>query len=63
MLSISAVLLLLLVVALLVRKFGLRIPHALASALLGFYAASSSWGPSITSFLSKLAAMLGHFSP
>ncbi|MCZ4102661.1 hypothetical protein [Streptomyces sp. H39-C1] len=63
MLSISAIVLLLALVALLIRKFGLRPPHALASALLGFYAASSSWGPSITTFLAKLAAMLGHFSP
>ncbi|CAM5309267.1 MULTISPECIES: hypothetical protein [Streptomyces] len=58
-LSISAVVLLLIVVFLLIRKSGLKGAHALVCVLLGFYLASSSVGPMIGDFTSNVAGMIG----
>ncbi|MGK5545063.1 hypothetical protein ACSNOH_10080 [Streptomyces sp. URMC 127] len=46
-LSISAVVLLAIVVFMLCRKSGLKAGHAAVCVLLGFYLASSSLGPTI----------------
>ncbi|MEU1615865.1 hypothetical protein ACFZAU_06145 [Streptomyces sp. NPDC008238] len=60
-LSISAVLLLLIVVFLLVRKAGLKAGHAVVCVLLGFYLASSSIAPTISDLTSNVAGMIGDF--
>ncbi|MDJ0343824.1 hypothetical protein QMK19_28115 [Streptomyces sp. H10-C2] len=60
-LSISAVVLLLIVVALLVRKSGLKGGHAVACILLGFYLASSSVAPTIQQLTNSLAGVIGGF--
>ncbi|AEW96337.1 MULTISPECIES: hypothetical protein [Streptomycetaceae] len=60
-LSISAVVLLLIIVLLLVRKSGLKIGHAIVCALLGFYLASSSIGPTIHQLTTNVAGMIGNF--
>jgi hypothetical protein len=57
-LSISAVLLLLVIVFLLIRRSGLKWGHAVACMLLGFYLASSSWSPQITDFTNNVAGMI-----
>lgn len=58
-LSISAVVLLAIVVFLLVKKSGLKAGHALVCVLLGFYLASSSVAPTIRSLTTNVAGMLG----
>jgi hypothetical protein len=60
-LSISAVLLLLIVVFLLVRKAGLKAGHAVVCILLGFYLASSSIAPTIRDLTNNVAGMIGDF--
>jgi hypothetical protein len=60
-LSISAVLLLLIVVFLLVRKAGLKAGHAVVCVLLGFYLASSSIAPTIRDLTTNVAGMIGDF--
>jgi hypothetical protein len=60
-LSISAVLLLLIVVFLLVRKAGLKAGHAVVCVLLGFYLASSSIAPTIKDLTNNVAGMIGDF--
>ncbi|MDX3078120.1 hypothetical protein ACFWVC_06735 [Streptomyces sp. NPDC058691] len=60
-LSISAVLLLLIVVFLLVRKSGLKAGHAVVCVLLGFYLASSSIAPTIRDLTNNVAGMIGDF--
>ncbi|WP_431960318.1 hypothetical protein [Actinacidiphila sp. bgisy160] len=60
-LSISAVLLLLIVVFLLVRKAGLKAGHAVVCVLLGFYLASSSIAPTIRDLTNNVAGMIGDF--
>lgn len=60
-LSISAVLLLLIVVFLLVRKSGLKAGHAVVCVLLGFYLASSSIAPTIKDLTNNVAGMIGDF--
>jgi hypothetical protein len=60
-LSISAVLLLLIVVFLLVKKAGLKSGHALVCVLLGFYLASSSIAPTIRTLTTNVAGMIGNF--
>ena len=57
-LPISAALLMLIVVFLLVRRSGLKVWHAVACTLLGFYLASSSIAPSIHTLTSNVAGML-----
>jgi Na+/H+ antiporter NhaD/arsenite permease-like protein len=58
-LSISAVVLLAIVVILMVKKSGLKAGHALVCMLLGFYLASSSVAPTISDVTSNVAGMLG----
>ncbi|MEU2789551.1 hypothetical protein [Streptomyces sp. NPDC007100] len=58
-LSISAVVLLAIIVFLLVRKSGLKMGHAIVCMLLGFYLASSSIGPTIKALTTNVAGMLG----
>ncbi|MFH8472978.1 hypothetical protein [Streptomyces sp. NPDC018000] len=58
-LSISAVVLLAIVVVLLIRKSGLKAGHALVCGLLGFYLASSSIAPSISNLTTNVASMIG----
>ncbi|MCZ7458165.1 MULTISPECIES: hypothetical protein [unclassified Streptomyces] len=58
-LSISAVVLLAIVVFLLVRKSGLKAGHAAVCMLLGFYLASSSIAPTISELTTNVAGMIG----
>ncbi|MFE7133187.1 hypothetical protein ACFVIM_20240 [Streptomyces sp. NPDC057638] len=60
-LSISAVLLLAVIVFLLIRKSGLKGGHAAICVLLGFYLASSSIAPTISDLTSNVAGMIGDF--
>ncbi|MEU5433907.1 hypothetical protein AB0G73_11085 [Streptomyces sp. NPDC020719] len=57
-LSISAVVLLAIIVFLLVRKSGLKAGHAVVCTLLGFYLASSSMAPTISEFTNNVAGMI-----
>ncbi|GAA2725886.1 MULTISPECIES: hypothetical protein [Streptomyces] len=59
-LSISAVVLLAIIVFLLVRKSGLKLGHAVVCMLLGFYLASSSMGPTIHQLTSSVTAMVSN---
>jgi hypothetical protein len=58
-LSISAVVLLAIVVFLLVKKSGLKGGHALVCILLGFYLASSTVAPTINDLTTNIASMIG----
>ena len=58
-LSISAVVLLAIIVFLLVKKSGLKGGHAVVCMLLGFYLASSSIAPTINELTSNVAGMIG----
>ncbi|MEU8700671.1 hypothetical protein ACIQM0_05030 [Streptomyces sp. NPDC091387] len=58
-LSISAVVLLAIVVFLLVRKSGLKGGHAVVCMLFGFYLASSSIAPTISEVTTNVAGMIG----
>ncbi|MEU0281409.1 hypothetical protein ACIOGX_23790 [Streptomyces sp. NPDC088147] len=58
-LSISAVVLLAIVVFLLIRKSGLKAGHAVVCMLLGFYIASSSIAPTISELTTNVAGMIG----
>ncbi|MER6116827.1 hypothetical protein E6R60_34805 [Streptomyces sp. A0642] len=58
-LSISAVVLLAIVVFLLIRKSGLKGGHAVVCMLLGFYLASSSMAPTISELTTNVAGMIG----
>jgi hypothetical protein len=60
-LSISAVLLLAIIMFLLIRKSGLKGGHAAVCVLLGFYLASSSIAPTITDLTTNVAGMIGDF--
>ncbi|MDT0265444.1 hypothetical protein RM844_03955 [Streptomyces sp. DSM 44915] len=57
-LSVSAVLLLLVIVVLLVRKAGLKPLHALVCVLLGFYLAGSNMAPTIDDFSTSIGDMI-----
>ncbi|MFJ6747087.1 MULTISPECIES: hypothetical protein [unclassified Streptomyces] len=59
-LSISAVVLLAIIVFLLVKKSGLKGGHAFVCMLLGFYLASSSIAPTIKQVTTNVAGMLGN---
>jgi hypothetical protein len=61
-LSISAVVLLAIIVVLLVKKSGLKAGHAVVCMLLGFYLSSSSIAPTIEQVTSNVAGMLGDIS-
>ncbi|MEV0737389.1 MULTISPECIES: hypothetical protein [unclassified Streptomyces] len=58
-LSISAVVLLAIVVFLLVKKSGLKGGHAVVCILLGFYLASSTIAPTISDLTTNIASMIG----
>ena len=58
-LSISAVVLLAIVVFLLVKKSGLKAGHAIVCMLLGFYLASSTVAPTINELTTNIAGMIG----
>ncbi|MFJ5264123.1 hypothetical protein ACIQAC_27040 [Streptomyces sp. NPDC088387] len=58
-LSISAVVLLAIVVFLLVKKSGLKAGHAVVCVLLGFYLASSTIAPTINELTTNIAGMIG----
>lgn len=58
-LSISAVVLLAIVVFLLVKKSGLKGGHAVVCVLLGFYLASSTVAPTIKQVTTNIAGMIG----
>ncbi|MFB7054333.1 MULTISPECIES: hypothetical protein [Streptomyces] len=57
-LSISAVVLLAIVVFLLVRRSGLKAGHAAVCVLLGFYLASSTIAPTLSQLTSNVASMI-----
>ncbi|MCY0940605.1 MULTISPECIES: hypothetical protein [Streptomyces] len=57
-LSISAVVLLAIVVFLLVRRSGLKAGHAVVCVLLGFYLASSTIAPTLNQLTSNVASMI-----
>lgn len=58
-LSISAVVLLAIIVFLLIKKSGLKAGHAVVCMLLGFYLASSTVAPTISEVTSNIAGMIG----
>ncbi|MGP3967983.1 hypothetical protein [Streptomyces sp. 6N223] len=62
MVSVSAVLVLAVIVVLLVRKAGLKVLHASLCVLLGFYLASSSMAPSISDFGDTMADVIDEIS-
>lgn len=57
-LSISAVVLLAIIVFLLVRKSGLKAGHAVVCVLLGFYLASSTIAPTLSQLTNNVASMI-----
>ncbi|GHC74937.1 hypothetical protein AB0K89_24045 [Streptomyces cinnamoneus] len=59
-LSISAVVLLAIIVFLLVRKSGLKAGHAVVCVLLGFYLASSSIAPTLNQLSTSVAGMINN---
>ncbi|WP_049569372.1 hypothetical protein [Streptomyces sp. SBT349] len=61
-LSVSAVLLLAIVVVLLVRKAGLKVLHAVVCVLLGFYLAGSNMAPAIDDFSTSVSDMISELS-
>ncbi|MBE8472398.1 MULTISPECIES: hypothetical protein [Streptomyces] len=58
-LSISAVVLLAIIVFLLIKKSGLKAGHAIVCMLLGFYLASSTMAPTISELTTNIAGMIG----
>lgn len=58
-LSISAVVLLAIIVFILIKKSGLKGGHAAVCMLLGFYLASSTVAPTISTFTTNVASMIG----
>ncbi|MFE2426951.1 hypothetical protein ACFXJ5_09380 [Streptomyces sp. NPDC059373] len=61
--SVSAVLVLLVIVVMMVRKGGLKTGHAVVCVLLGFYLASSSLAPSIRDLTNNIARAIGKLDP
>ncbi|MCX4577285.1 MULTISPECIES: hypothetical protein [Streptomyces] len=60
-LSISAVVLLAIIVFILVKKSGLKAGHAVVCVLFGFYLASSTVAPTISDLTTNVADMIGSF--
>ncbi|MFJ5775939.1 hypothetical protein [Streptomyces sp. NPDC093094] len=58
-LSISAVVLLAIIVFILIKKSGLKAGHAVICMLLGFYLASSTMAPTISELTTNIAGMIG----
>ncbi|MEU9150447.1 hypothetical protein AB0N16_38555 [Streptomyces sp. NPDC051105] len=61
--SISVVLLLLFLAVLFMRQGALKISHALVCMLLGFYLASTSMAPTISSGLTATADLVSSLRP
>ncbi|MFD8719046.1 hypothetical protein EDD90_9021 [Streptomyces sp. Ag109_O5-1] len=61
--SISVVLLLLFVAVLFMRQGGLKISHALVCMVLGFFLASTSMAPTISSGLTATADLVSSLRP
>ncbi|WP_399882342.1 hypothetical protein ACGH7X_05960 [Streptomyces sp. BBFR51] len=61
--SISVVLLLSVLAVIFLRNGGLKISHALVCLLLGFYLASTSIAPTISSGLTATADIVGSLRP
>jgi hypothetical protein len=61
-LSISAVVLLAIIVFILIKKSGLKAGHAVVCMLLGFYLASSTLSPTISELTTNIADMVGSIS-
>ncbi|ANP49260.1 hypothetical protein J2Z21_002117 [Streptomyces griseochromogenes] len=59
-LSISAVVLLAIIVSLLIKKSGLKSGHAVVCVLLGFYLASSTVAPTISQLTTSVASMISN---
>ncbi|RKN47069.1 hypothetical protein [Streptomyces hoynatensis] len=61
-LSVSAVLMLAVIVVLLVRRSGLNVMHAIVCMLFGFYLAGSNMAPTIDNFSESVAEMISDLS-
>ncbi|MBT3151473.1 DUF2304 family protein [Streptomyces sp. CHD11] len=61
-LSISAVVLLAIIVFLLIKKSGLKAGHAIVCMLLGFYLASSTIAPTISEVTTNIAGIIGNIN-
>ncbi|MBT2400124.1 hypothetical protein [Streptomyces sp. ISL-100] len=61
--SISLVLLLLILAVIFLRNGGLKISHALVCALLGFFLAGTSMGPTIQNGIAATADVVGDLRP
>ncbi|MEW2487250.1 hypothetical protein [Streptomyces sp. NPDC048411] len=61
--SISLVLLLLMLAVLFLRNGGLKISHAIVCAMLGFFLAGTSMGPSIQEGLTATANVVSGLQP
>ncbi|MDF3147290.1 MULTISPECIES: hypothetical protein [unclassified Streptomyces] len=61
--SISVVLLLFILAVIFVRNGGLKVTHALVCLLLGFYLASTSMAPTISSGLTATADIVSSLRP
>ncbi|MDT0342505.1 hypothetical protein [Streptomyces litchfieldiae] len=61
-LSVSAVLLLAVIVVLLVRRAGLKVLHAIVCVLFGFYLAGSNMAPTIDDFSTNVSDMISDLS-
>ncbi|WP_395572319.1 hypothetical protein [Streptomyces sp. BK79] len=61
--SISVVLLLSVLAVIFLRNGGLKVSHALVCLLLGFYLASTSIAPTISSGLTATAEIVGSLRP
>ncbi|MGR8006999.1 hypothetical protein [Streptomyces hypolithicus] len=61
--SISVVLLLLILAVIFLRNGGLKVSHALVCALLGFFLAGTSMGPTIQSGIAATAHVVGGLRP
>ncbi|GAA2749483.1 MULTISPECIES: DUF2304 domain-containing protein [Kitasatospora] len=59
-LSVSAAVLMLVMVWVLVKRSGLKLTHAIICALLGFYLASTSIAPSIQAVTANVAGMINN---
>ncbi|MGX1885859.1 hypothetical protein [Streptomyces sp. NPDC055287] len=61
--SISLVLLLLILAVIFLRNGGLKVSHALVCALLGFFLAGTSMGPTIQNGIAATADVVGGLRP
>ncbi|GGX13407.1 MULTISPECIES: hypothetical protein [Streptomyces] len=61
--SISLVLLLLILAVIFLRNGGLKVSHAVVCALLGFFLAGTSMGPTIQNGIAATADVVGDLRP